>query len=359
MAYSHAAASAVTRTGVGGAGQGNMGFVPEIWSGRTLKSLDDKSYFLKLVNRDYEGEIKGKGDTVRIHRVGNIVAKSYAIPTTRATTPTLRQTEITYQTADGASMVFSIDAADYFAFEVEDIEKAQADPKYVSDLTARAGVALAQSTDRYIMDKMIEAAKNATPDEFEQVGAGTGAIDVATASNVYDGLVDQGIVLDDNLCPEEGRFVVAPSFVLGAVLKDTRFVGAGADGSGRMRDKGFVGSLAGFDIYTMSRKTFQKYQTGKQSTQVLADATTTVNAVDGSAWNAYTNATDPAKDTYTAIAGVKGAFTFADQITKTESLRLEGSFADAVRGLHVYGGKAIYPQWLRSITFTDTVATGD
>lgn len=356
---SHAAASSVSRTGVGGAGQLNMGFVPEIWSGRTLKAIDDKSYCLKLVNRDYEGEIKGKGDTVRIHHVGNIVAKPYAVAATRGTTPTLRQDEIVYQTASGASMLLSIDAADYFAYEVEDIEQAQADPKYVSELSARAGVALAQATDRYIMDKMIEAAKNTSADEFDQIGSGTTSIDVATASNVYDGLVDIAVKLDDNLCPDDGRFVVVPTFVLGAVLKDARFVGAGADGSGRMRDKGFVGSLAGFDIITMSRKSFQKYQTGKQSTQVLADTTTTVHAVDGSAWNLYTNATDPTKDSYTGIAGVKDAFTFADQITKTESLRLEGAFADAVRGLHVYGGKAIRPQWLHSLTVTDTVATAD
>jgi hypothetical protein len=359
---SHAANLAIERTGVGGAQQTMMGFVPQIWSSRTMKALDDKSLFLPLVNRDFEGEIKGKGDTVRIHHVGNIVAKSYAVPAGRGGAlvgPGASDTSrgsITYQTATGASMLFTIDAADYFAFEVEDIEAAQADPKYVANLTARAGVALAQSTDRYILDKMITAS-SAGADEFDQAGSGGTELDFSASSyKVYDDLVDVGIILDDNLCPEDGRFIVLPTFALASLLKDDRFVGAAADGSGRMRDKGYIGTVAGFQIHTLSRKTFQKYETGKQSTQVLADATTTVHPVDA----VYANTAGtghPNEDTYKGIAGVKDAFTFADQISKTENVRLEGSFADGVRGLHVYGGKAIRPQWLHHLDCIDTIAT--
>lgn len=349
---SHAAASAVNRTGVGGSNQVMMGFVPEIWSGRTLKALDDKSLMINKVNRDYEGEIRGKGDTVRIHMVGNIVAKQYAVPANRNGALTSRGA-ITYQTATGASMLFTIDAADYFAFEVEDIEVAQADPKYVSQLTARAGEALAQSVDRYLLNKMLTASA-ASADEFDQVGGGSISIDANTVGSAYDNLVETGITLDDNLCPEDGRYVVWPTFMLGNVLSDSRFIGAGADGSGKMRDKGYVGQIAGFEIYTMSRKTFQKYDTGKQSTQVLADTTTSRHTPD-----TYANPTNPTKDTYNGIVSVKDAVTFADQITKTENVRLEGSFADGVRGLHVYGAKVIRPQWVIKHAITDTVATAD
>jgi len=40
------------------------------------------------------------------------------------------------------------------------------------------------------------------------------------------------------------------------------------------------------------------------------------------------------------------AITFADQIVKTEALRLQTTFADAVRALHVYGGKVVRPEAL-------------
>jgi hypothetical protein len=41
------------------------------------------------------------------------------------------------------------------------------------------------------------------------------------------------------------------------------------------------------------------------------------------------------------IAGHPSAWTYAEQITNLEGLRLEGSFADAVRGLHLYGAKVL------------------
>jgi hypothetical protein len=91
----------------------------------------------------------------------------------------------------------------------------------------------------------------------------------------------------------------------------------------------------------------------------LADTTTNLRPVAESGHDFYDNPGGDAKDTYTGIVGVKDAFTYADQITKTENIRLEGSFADAVRGLHVYGGKAIRPQWLVAHDITDTVDTSE
>ena len=42
-------------------------------------------------------------------------------------------------------------------------------------------------------------------------------------------------------------------------------------------------------------------------------------------------------------AGHPMAITFAEQIVQTEALRLQTTFADAVRGLHVYGAKLVRP----------------
>ena len=359
MAWGHAAATAVTHDTAGQAASVMKGFVPEIWSGRILKALDDKLILGKLVNRDYEGQIKGQGDTVRVHMVGNVIARPYAIPATRSTTPTLRQTQITYQTLDGAATTVAIDSADYFAFEVEDIEETMANPKYVAEASARAGVALAQSTERYILEKMVAAAKNASSDDFGQVG-GTSAdvndvilTDVGADSTnvaVYNTLVDLGIRMDDNLTPEDGRYIVAPSFILSSILKDSRFVGAGADGAGALRTNGKIGRIAGFDIYTLARRTFQDYTAGNQNTQVPNDTSTDHSLNNPAVWVGAS-----ADDLYDGIAGVKEAFTFADAINKTETVRLEGSFANGVRGLHVYGGKAMRPQWLFAVRFQDGV----
>lgn len=370
MAWGHAAATAIDHTTTATTNAKMLGFIPEVWSGRILKALDDKLIMGKLVNRDYEGVIKGAGDTVRVHMVGNVTAKPYVIPATRATTPTLRQTEITYQTLDGASTTLQVDTADYFAFEVEDIEEAMANPKYIAEASSRAGVALAQRTERYILGRMIAAAQSATADDFGQVGGtsnytsdifGGASINVGAETSsfqtAYNKLVDLGIDFDDALAPEDGRWIVAPSFVLANLLKDERFVGAGADGAGQMRDKGKIGSIAGFDVYTLSRRTFADYDAGNMNTQVPNDTGTDDASTYGSPemWTGASSA-----DLYTGMAGVKDAFTFVDAINKTETVRLQGSFANGVRGLHVYGGKALRPQWLFAVQWTDNkgLATG-
>jgi hypothetical protein len=47
--------------------------------------------------------------------------------------------------------------------------------------------------------------------------------------------------------------------------------------------------------------------------------------------------------TYQCISGQKSAVTFAAQIVKVESLRLQTKFGDAVRGLNVFGFKTLIP----------------
>jgi hypothetical protein len=40
------------------------------------------------------------------------------------------------------------------------------------------------------------------------------------------------------------------------------------------------------------------------------------------------------------------AITYGEQIAETEALRLQTTFADGVRGLHVYGAKVVRPDCL-------------
>ena len=49
-------------------------FIPQIWSARLLQNLNEAHVFANLVNRDYEGEIKGVGDTVKINAIGSPIS---------------------------------------------------------------------------------------------------------------------------------------------------------------------------------------------------------------------------------------------------------------------------------------------
>ena len=50
-------------------------FIPTIWSARLLRHLDKRHVYLNLLNRDYEGEIKNFGDTVKVNQIGNVTIK--------------------------------------------------------------------------------------------------------------------------------------------------------------------------------------------------------------------------------------------------------------------------------------------
>src|SRR4051794_19442316 len=50
---------------------GALSFIPEVWSATILESLKKASVYAgpTVVNRDYEGDIKKQGDTVRIRSI--------------------------------------------------------------------------------------------------------------------------------------------------------------------------------------------------------------------------------------------------------------------------------------------------
>ena len=52
-------------------------FIPELWAARLLANLEEAHVATAFVNRDYEGEIKQQGDTVRVNSLGPVTVKNY------------------------------------------------------------------------------------------------------------------------------------------------------------------------------------------------------------------------------------------------------------------------------------------
>lgn len=318
-------------------------FVPTLWSSRILKNLHDKQILKNFTTGDYAGELKGKGDTVKIHGVGSIAVKPYL-------TNLDNGNSVIYDLPTDQELIIEIDAASYFAFKVEDIEATQADPKFLSELTAEAAVSLAKTSDQYIYNKMYDAAVNDTADGFGQRGAssttngGITEVDMSSSkATLYNALVNCGTRLDDMLCPDDGRFIVLPSFARGALLQDDRFVAYNSAGQAQARDKGLIGTVAGFEVYTMPISSFVRWDdSGASNDYEEANAVGDLGIVTGST-----------ADDYSAIYGRKGAMAYVEQINKVENLRLEGYFADAVRGLWMAGGGVIRPQFLGVLEMDD------
>lgn len=267
-------------------------FIPEIWSAALLKALRDRLTYAQsgVINRNYEGDIARAGDTVHI--------TSFADPSVRSYTKN-SGTPITWDLLTDATRALVVDQADYFAFKVDDVDKRQAMGGFVEEATVGASYNLAAEADAYVAGLMVAGASN---DE--------GAVTVGAAEgDAYDLLVDLRTALTKTNTPADGRFVVVPPEMYAVLLKDDRFISEYAAGTTAGLRNGIVGRAAGFDVIES-------------------------NVVPSSG-----GGEDPV--VFDVVAGHSIATTFAEQIGSTEALRLEGSFADGIRGLHLYGGLVV------------------
>lgn len=268
-------------------------FIPELWNARLLYALEKAHVATNLVNRNYEGEISNHGDTVHINTIGAITVKSYTKNTDIDAPETLTTTDQT----------LVIDQAKYFNFQVDDVDKVQAAGELVDTAMGRAAYALADVSDAYLLGVIAAGAAAGNT-------IGSAAAPVAlTASNVYENIVKLKTKLDKANVPNTGRTIVVPPDVHSLLLLDDRFAKSTATAGQEALINGLVGRIAGFDVF-MSNNV--KTGTG----------------------------TDTGKTPYFEItAQITDATTYAEQIIKTEAYRMESRFADAVKGLHVYGAK--------------------
>lgn len=281
-------------------------FIPDLWSAKLLVALRKAHVAAALVNRDYEGEIKRQGDSVKITSINDVTIGSYTV-----------HTDITVEDIDDATRSLLIDQAKYFAVELDDIEAAQqvkGGRSALDQAVDNAAYQLANTADAFLLDLMNDAAE-ATANDLGTVAIHT------TKKNLYDAFVDLGVVLDEANVPEEGRFLVISPSLHGRVRKLDEWVGVGDMSSEIARTRGLIGEIGGLPVYKS---------------------------------NNLPAVTDAAATGGVAIAGYRGATTFAEQIVSVEGARMEKRFADMVKGLHVYGAKVVRPTGVAKVEFDAT-----
>jgi hypothetical protein len=281
-------------------------FVPDLWSARLLVALRKAAVAGGLVNRDYEGEIRREGDSVKITSINDVTIGTYTA-----------HNDITVEDIDDATRSLLIDQAKYFAVELDDIEKAQQKKGGRSALDQavdNAAYQLRDVTDAFLLSTLSLGVQGTAND------LGTVAIHT-TARNLYDSFVDLSVLLDEANVPEEGRFAILKPSLYGRVLKLTEFISAGDAIGAATRGNGYVGEIAGLSLYKSNNM------------PTVTDAAATGGAV---------------------IAGSTLACTFAEQIVSVEAARMEKRFADMVKGLHVYGAKVVRPTALATVEFDAT-----
>lgn len=261
-------------------------FIPIVWSDKIFQANDKAKVFASLANREYEGEISNKGDQVKINELGDITVSDYT-------------GSVSYQDLDDAAKFLVVNQDKYAAFNNEDLDAVQSNPKLLGEATRKMGVALANTEDQYLAGLYTEAGITS---------GSTGTPTSITSGNVTSTISGMTSDFDENDVPQDRRVAVCPPWfvqklVLAKVLYDTD--NSEALGNGR------VGRYMGWEIY--------------MSNNVSHSSTT---------W--YAPMFFRAMDT----------IAHANQLTNIESLRLEDKFADGVRGRMVYGSKVVRPSSL-------------
>jgi len=265
-------------------------FVPTIWSTKILRTLEDNLVAKKICSREHEGDIKKAGDTVKFNGLSDPTINNY-------------NGTVNYETLKDAGLVMVIDQQKYFAFKVDDIDKAQTNIDEKGSQASRAAYGLREVADTFILSKYVDALNTVT-------GTITTANVLSKVGAVRQKLAERNV-------PETDMFMVIPPWLqLKIELAGVKFqINNGINGTGGMA----WAKVMGLDIFV----TNQVINTGTVDTPISQ-----------------------------CLAGAYNSIVYADQIVETEHLRLESQFADAVRGLHVYGGKTIRPDLLVNAAFT-------
>ena len=338
----------------------NGNFSPVIYSKQVQLAFRKASIVEAITNSDYFGEIANMGDSVKIIKEPEISVAAYS-----------RGTTIVPQDIIDADFSLTIDKANYFAFKVDDIEEAHSHVNFQSLASDRAAYRLADQFDQDVLGYLSgykQSALHGSPNTVNTTVNGTKAdssagsdellaanklnmasfgniTTAASASTTGDStpvaprfggataastttatplqvIARIGRLLDQKNVDSRGRWLVLdPVFVEMLKDEDSRVLNADFGGSG-LQNGLILNNLHGFRIYIS-------------------------NNLPSVGTGPATSGTAAQDDNYGVIvAGHDSSVATAEQINKTETYRDPDSFADIVRGMHLYGRKILRPEAL-------------
>ena len=263
---------------------GEQHFIPEVFSKKLQAKFYAQTILSEVTTNEYEGEISGLGNKVNIRTVPAVTVADYS-------------GSLSYADVTSGTVELDINKAKSYAFKVDVILRTQADIDFMNAAAEDA----AQN-----MKIAIET------DVFANVGSGSSLTDVnsseagTNAGNILGHILTAGKTLDQNNIPETERFMIidpaTAAIIKNSDLKQAYLTG---DAESPLRN-GNIGMIDRFTVYV--------------SNNLPTSGSVT-----------------------TGLFGHPKAVAYASQMTNTETVRLESSFGDGVRGLSVYGYKVVVP----------------
>lgn len=347
-------------TGYGNLPNGN--FSPVIYSKQVQLAFRKASTVEAITNNDYFGEIANMGDSVKIIKEPEVSVQSYA-----------RGTQITAQDLNDEDFTLVVDQANYYAFKIDDIEAAHSHVNFMTMASDRAAYRLRDQYDQDVLGYLsgyaqtakhtkastarttypgTKALTEAGSDElltsmklkkgdFSSITTGSagdhsiplalrlpGATTVPTATvTPLQVIARMGRLMDQQFVDTNGRWlVVDPIFIEMLKDEDSRLLNSLFGGSG-LQNGLVIDNLHGFKVYVSNN--LPSVGTGP-STAGTANQNSNFGVI---------------------VAGHQAAVATAQQITKTETYRDTDSFADIVRGMHLYGRKILRPEALTTAKY--------
>ena len=300
------------------------GFIPEIWSGKLVEKFYASTVLAAISNTDYEGEIKNKGDRVKIRTKPTITISDYGADGL-----------LTLQRPSGSTVELYIGNGKFFSLILDDVMALQSDLNLLSMWSDDAAQQMKITVDKDVLAGILsqmDASNRGTT-----AGAITANINLGVTSSgplsvigrdptgseveIVDVLLRMGQALDEYNIPEVGRWVVLPAWA-GRMIKQSELRQAYLSGdSVTMLRNGRLGMIDRFTVYISN---------------LLP------NGVAGGL----------ASGEWVFYAGHAHGLTFATQISKVESLRSELTFGQVLRGLQVYGFQVVDPKALVQVIAT-------
>jgi hypothetical protein len=286
---------------------GTINFDPEIYSGKLVEKFYKTTVFGEIASTDYEGEIAGFGAQVKIRTIPDITISDYVIGA-----------GLSPQYPTNNSVTLAINQAKSFAVALSTVDSRQSDLD-LADVFANDGsiqLRIAADADMLTTIPAEVSAQNAG----HSAGADSGNINLGDSTSpvaldktsVVEFIVDCGTVLDEQNVSDEGRWFVAPPWMIALIKKsDLRIASLAGDGVSILRN-GKVGEIDRFTMY--------------QSRNLLTQSS-------------------PGPASY-CMFGHSAGLTFAAQIVECQMIDNPNDFGYIIRGLMVFGFQVIGPNYV-------------
>jgi hypothetical protein len=332
-------------------------FSPVIYSKQVQLAFRKASIVDAITNNDYFGEIANMGDTVKIIKEPEISVSAY-----------LRGTTITQQDLTDNDFSLVVDKANYFAFKVDDIEEAHSHVNFQTLASDRAAFRLADQHDQEVLgylagfkqsalhdnadtvndqvngtkadtaagtDELLAANKLSRPDFGNITTAGVAGDSIPLAARLPGAtalptayvspamlVARMARLLDAQNVPTQGRWIVVDPVMMEILRdEDSRLLNSDYGGAG-LQNGLVLNNFHGFRVHLSNNLP-----------AVGTGASTTGTAAQSANYGVI-------------VAGHDSSVATAEQINKTETYRDPDSFADIVRGMHLYGRKILRPEGL-------------